>query len=268
MKQQLAINSNTYHGYSLEDALKGASQAGFKQIEISAVRDHTSHVLPETPGEQLNKVKILLKQYGIRCIGISAHANVMKEEGIAQLLDSIDLAVLFDCKYVITGTGDSHGDADVIDDIALLSEKLEPVIEKCEKLNKLLVIETHGNNFATGASLKELSRSLNDRIKINYDTGNVILYGNQLPYEDLEASIDYVKFIHLKDKLGPDDEWNFPAIGDGELDFPRLFTTLKEANYQDPISVEIEFTPDGPKNLEEVNNAVKRSYDYLSQILS
>ncbi|MEQ6389983.1 sugar phosphate isomerase/epimerase family protein [Bacillaceae bacterium S4-13-58] len=267
MLHQLAINSNTYHGFSLEEAVKGASLAGFKQIELAAVKDHTAHVLPEMSAKEINDVKALLRQYGMKCIGLGAHSNVMREGGIQNLLNSIDLALEFDCPYVVTATGDAHGDKDVIEDESVLIKNLKPIIEKCEKYNKILVLETHGNNYATGTSLKRLSQSLNDRVKINYDTGNVIFYGNQLPYYDLEASADYVEFIHLKDKRGAYNEWNFPAIGDGELDFERIFHTLKKANYKGPISVEVEFTPAGPKNLEEVNESVQRSFSYLSKIL-
>jgi L-ribulose-5-phosphate 3-epimerase len=267
MLQQLAINSNTYHGYSLEDAVKGASEAGFKQIELAAVKEHTAHVLPDMTPNQLKEIKELLRKYEMKCVGIGAHSNVMREEGITNLLKSIDLAVEFDCKYVVTATGDAHNDADVIEDVAVLTKNLEPIIQKCERLNKVLVLETHGNNFATGASLKRLAQSLNDRVKINYDTANVIFYGNMLPYEDLEASIDYVDFIHLKDKLGAYHEWNFPAIGDGDLDFSKLFATLSNGNYKGPISVEIEFTSAGPANLEEVNQAVTRSFNYLTRLL-
>lgn len=267
MLRQLAINSNTYHGFSLEEAVKGASMAGFTQIELSAVRDHTAHVLPDMSFEQLRDVKALLQEHKLNCVGIGAHSNLMKAEGIENLLRSIDLAVAFECPYIITATGDSHDDSDVIEDERILAKNLEPVIKKCEQLNKVLVIETHGNNYPTGLSLKKLAQTLNNRVKINYDTGNVVFYGNTLPYEDLASSADDVAFIHLKDKRGPYYEWNFPAIGDGELDFQRILSILQKAEYRGPISVEIEFTPLGPANLDEVNDAVKRSYLYLSSIL-
>jgi len=267
MLHQLALNSNTYHGYSLEEAIKGASEAGFKQIEISAVKDHTSHISTEMTENELEEFKQLLKSYNMTCIGISGHSNVMKEAGIDQLLKNIDLAVFFDCRYIITATGDSHDDSDVIDDINILVENLQPVLEKCEKLKKMLVIETHGNNFATGEAVKKLAQQCDDRLKVNYDTGNIIFYGNKEPYDDLEASLDYVEFIHLKDKRGENDEWDFPAIGDGNIDFPRLFQILKRGHYKGPISVEVEFTKDGPANLDEVNTAVKRSYRYLENLL-
>ncbi|KQL18418.1 sugar phosphate isomerase/epimerase family protein [Cytobacillus solani] len=267
MLKQLAINSNTYHGFSLEDAVRGASQAGFRQIELSAVKDHTAHVLPEMSSKQLREIKELLHEYKMQCVGIGAHSNVMKTEGIDNLLKSIDLAVEFNCPYIITATGDSHHDSDVIEDERVLAENVEPVIQKCEKLNKTLVIETHGNNYATGVALKKLAASLHNRVKINYDTANVIFYGNTMPYEDLVASADCVSFLHLKDKRGSNNEWNFPAIGDGNLDFRKIFGILKEAAYKGPISVEIEFTSAGPANLEEVNEAIKRSYNYLSRLL-
>lgn len=267
MLHQLAINSNTYHGFSLEDAVKGASKAGFKQIELAAVKDHTAHVLPDMSPKQLQLVKELLQDYDMKCVGIGAHSNVMKQEGIENLLKSIDLAVEFDCKYLITATGDAHDDSEVIEDEAILIRNLRPVIEKCETLEKLLLLETHGNNYPTGVSLKKLSHLLNNRVKINYDTANVLFYGNMYPYDDLEASIEFVEFIHLKDKLGVFDEWNFPTIGEGYLDFPRIFHTLKQANFNGPISVEIEFTPSGPTNLDEVNKSVKKSFDYLTNII-
>ncbi|MCC3357721.1 sugar phosphate isomerase/epimerase family protein [Bacillus sp. REN16] len=266
MLRQLAINSNTYRGFSIEDAVKGASKAGFTQIELAAVA-HTPHVLPDMSREQINEILSLLQTYGMKCVGIGAHSNVMDAEGIDHLLKSVDLAVKFDCKYLITATGDAHHDANLIEDEELLVRNLEPVLSKCEKFNKVLLLETHGNNYATGQSLKSLAKTLNNRVKINYDTANVMFYGNILPYEDLESSADCVDFIHLKDKLGSFNEWNFPAIGDGDVDFKRIFKTLTNANFKGPISVEIEFTPSGPANLKEVDDSVRKSFEYLSRLL-
>ncbi len=266
MLQQLAINSNTYHGFSLEEAVKGASKAGFKQIELAAVRDHTAHVLPDFSTKRFEEVKDLLREYGMKCVGISAHSNIMKEDGVKNLLNSIELAVIFDCPYIITATGDTHDDHDVIEDERKLIENIQPVVEKCEQYGKQLVLETHGNNYSTGISLMRLAKAFHDRVKINYDTANVIFYGNMLPYDDLQASVDYVEFVHLKDKLGAYHEWNFPAIGDGEIDFPKVFSILQKGNYQGPISVELEFTPAGPGSLHEVNDAVKKSYHYLAKL--
>jgi sugar phosphate isomerase/epimerase len=266
MFDQIAINSNTYSGFTLEEAVKGAHAAGFTRIELAAV-EHTPHVLTTMSAAELDRIKALLERYGMKVVGIGAHSNVMTEDGIANLLESIELANFFGCDHIITGTGEAHGDKSVISDEQILVNNLKPVLEKCQKSGKTLSIETHGNNYATGEAMKQLNAHFDHQIKINYDTGNVIFYGNTSPYKDLEASIDEVAFIHLKDKRGENKEWNFPAIGKGDIDFQRIFHTLEKANFTGPISVEIEFTPEGPADLSEVNLAVKASFHYLEALL-
>ena len=97
------------------------------------------------------------------------------------------------------------------------------------------------------------------RVRTNYDTANVIFYGGVDPVEDLEACIDDVAYLHIKDKAGAPDEWNFPAPGKGDIDFDAIFRVLKEAENNSPFSVEIEFTPEGPGGLAQVNQAVRDS---------
>ena len=47
------------------------------------------------------------------------------------------------------------------------------------------------------------------------------------------------------------------------MDFPKLFGLMDQANNPSPYSIEIEFTQDGPKDLAEIDRAVKDSADYL-----
>ena len=36
-------------------------------------------------------------------------------------------------------------------------------------------------------------------------------------------------YIHIKDKGGRDDAWDFPALGKGHIDFPAIFEELERA---------------------------------------
>ena len=56
MKRILGINSNCYHGYSIEEAVKGAASAGFHYIELTATKGWTEHVFPDQSFHQLLKV--------------------------------------------------------------------------------------------------------------------------------------------------------------------------------------------------------------------
>ena len=47
------------------------------------------------------------------------------------------------------------------------------------------------------------------------------------------------------------------------MDFETIFAKLDAAHNNSPFSVEIEFTQAGPKDLAEVNAAVRDSAEYL-----
>ena len=57
--------------------------------------------------------------------------------------------------------------------------------------------------------------------------------------------------------------WDFPALGKGWIDFPMVFDKLEQAGNHCPFSIEIEFTQAGAKDLDEVNQAVRDSAEYL-----
>ena len=98
-----------------------------------------------------------------------------------------------------------------------------------------------------------------ERIGIIYDTANVIFYGRTDPVQDLAGCVSDVAYLHIKDKAGPDDVWDFPAPGKGRIDFDGIFQTLDRAGNNSPFSVEIEFTPEGPGGLQQVDQAVRDS---------
>ena len=47
--------------------------------------------------------------------------------------------------------------------------------------------------------------------------------------------------MHLKDKRGGKGDWDFPAPGDGTIDFAGILGLLEAGGYDGPLSVEIEF---------------------------
>ena len=102
-------------------------------------------------------------------------------------------------------------------------------------------------------------------VRMNYDTANAIFYGGVDLKEDISCAMDDIAYMHLKDKAGAQKEWNFPALGEGDIDFPMVFDLLDRADNTCPFSVEIEFTQSGPKDLGEVNEAVKTSAAYLKR---
>jgi len=73
--------------------------------------------------------------------------------------------------------------------------------------------------------------------------------------------------VHLKDARGGQGNWDFPAIGQGHVDFERVLAILREAGYTGPYSVEIEFTGEVPwPPVAEVDEAMRESYAALTAL--
>lgn len=263
VKRIIAVNSNTYHGYSIEDAIAGINGTGFKNVELTATKGWTEHVFPTMSFEELCKIKDELKSRSIIPFSMSGHCNLMDSDRLGDFVLNIKLAAFFGCDYIISSIGEAHlKDKTEISDPEV-AEHVKEILPYLEEYNLKLGLENHGKH-GTGKHLKKIVDMVDSpRVMINYDTANAIFYGNVNLEEDIESCIDRIGHIHLKDKAGAYNEWNFPAIGKGKIDFKMIIDKLEKANNNCPLSIEIEFTKDGAKDLDEVNRAVKDSYDYL-----
>ena len=47
MSRIIGVNSNCYHGYSIDEALEGIAAAGFHYVELTATKGWTEHVFPD-----------------------------------------------------------------------------------------------------------------------------------------------------------------------------------------------------------------------------
>lgn len=267
MKRVVAVNSNCYHGFTIEEAIDGISAAGFRYIELTATKGWTEHVFPTMSLSYLAQIKERCKEKGLIPIALSGHCNLMDKERINDFIDNMKLAHYFECNYIISSIGEAHlhNENTVMEDE--LVEQLKALEIYLEEYDLQLVLEVHGAEYGTGASLCPIIEKVGSpRIGMNYDTGNAIFYGNTVLEEDMEQSMKYIQYVHIKDKDGEQDEWNFPALGKGKIDFKKIEMALNKEGNGCPLSIEIEFTPKGPKDLEEVNEALRESYVYLQNI--
>ena len=265
----LCLNSNTYHGFSLEDAVEGASRAGLHLIELAAVAGYTEHVLPDADDARIADIQGMLRGAGIRAIALGGHSDLTSADGRARFVRNLVLAGRLGVAYVVTGTGETHGDETQIDDESAFAAELRALGHRARLEGVSIAIETHGANYPTGAAMARLVQATaSPDVGIAYDTGNTIFYGDVAPYDDLAAALPRVTGLHLKDKRGGPGVWDFPAIGSGDTDFERIGRILRagESGRVVPLSIEIEFTPEGPASVEDVHDALVRSVMHLRSL--
>lgn len=262
-KRIIAVNSNCYHGFSIEEAIAGIRDAGFHYIELTATKGWTEHVFPDQTFARLLEVQRLLEKNELCPFAMSGHTNLMDPEREQDFRNNIRLAKFFGAEYIVSSIGEAHLKDNTIASNEVTAERIRGLVPELEKQDMKLVLEVHGDH-GTGAVLDEICGMVgSERVMINYDTANAIFYGDVDVPQDFKSCIDKIGYVHLKDKAGGHREWNFPALGKGYVPFPELFRMMDEADNLSPYSIEIEFTQAGPKDLAEVNQAVMDSAEYL-----
>lgn len=178
MKRIIAVNSNCYHGYAIEEAVAGIRRAGFHYIELTATKGWTEHVFPDMPFERLLEIQDLLRRNELIPFSMSGHCNLMDPERIPDFEKNIRLAAFFGCQYIVSSIGEAHLANQAVADDHQVARSVAALIPMLEQHNLTLVLETHGKEHGTGEKLARIVREIDSpRVKINYDTANVIFYG-------------------------------------------------------------------------------------------
>jgi L-ribulose-5-phosphate 3-epimerase len=263
MKSKIGVVTSTYPNFSGTEAMEGISKAGFKYIELASAPAFFEHMpRPEksTDKKVVDDLLELCKKYGLTFQTIAGHTRLMQEDSVENFKAVLDFAGLAGVRFVTTDTGEVKN----ADDEKKFYDDIAELADHAKDKGITICFEMHGKWCNNGRKGAEIIKTIeHPNIKLNYDTGNVILYGNTRPEEDLKYALPYMGHLHLKDhgtgKLG---EWNFPALGSGVLDFDKIFDLLKD--YEGPSSVEMEF--EGKEHtLDEINQAVKESFEFLNK---
>jgi sugar phosphate isomerase/epimerase len=121
-------------------------------------------------------------------------------------------------------------------------DKLRRVGEIAKKHGVTVVLETHPDLGVNAANHLETMRRVNHpNVRVNFDTGNITFYNQGTDaVTELKKIIDYVATVELKDHTGQYKVWNFPALGQGVVDFPAVLKVLEEHHFTGPITMEVE----------------------------
>lgn len=89
LDRKIVVNTNSYHGFTIEQAIKGISDAGFKYVELTATEGWIEHVFRDQSFSRLCEVKDLLDDSGLTALALSGHTNLMDDARAADFIDNI-----------------------------------------------------------------------------------------------------------------------------------------------------------------------------------
>ena len=243
--------------YTLEEALRGLAEAGFVNVEIGAVKGFLEHLDPDDP--DVEGCRRLLAEHGLACVSMSGHAQLHTEEGKRRLTNVLHAGRELGIGVLNTFTGD----AGTPDEIATFEANVREIADEAQSAGIRLCIETDSNLLPTaGIGRRILDEIGHEWVQFNYDPGNVRYYTGAVPEEDVEFALDRLGHFHLKDQRGGKGVADFPPLGEGEVDIPRLLRRLRDTGFSGPVSMEIEFTNYEWPDWEGCVEAAKRAKAY------
>jgi sugar phosphate isomerase/epimerase len=141
-------------------------------------------------------------------------------------------------------------------------EAIRTVAQHCQGNGQYFLMETGQETPTT------ISRAIRDvnmpNLGTGLDTANLILYGKANPVDAVDIIGAHVRSVHAKDGKWPTDPDKLGEevlIGNGLVDFKKVFTKLHKLGYTGAITIERETS--GPQQIEDVKN----EKIYLQRIL-
>jgi sugar phosphate isomerase/epimerase len=117
-----------------------------------------------------------------------------------------------------------------------------------------------------------MSRMLRDvaqpNLGVGLDTANLILYGKANPVDAVDILGPHVKSIHAKDGRWPTDPDKLGEevlIGEGLVDFHKVFSKLHRLGYSGAVTIERETS--GPQQIADVRNEKVYLEKVLAQVI-
>lgn len=261
MKNKLGCSTHSYSKFGLDRALDGIVKCGLKYVELAAISGHTDHVIPENMSDaDYNALNKSLADRGLEAISISGHCDPLAEGSDNLLRNRIVLAQRVGAKFVNTLAGHPHTD----EEASVLFAKMRKMGDFAAERDVTICFETHGGIMGKSADCRRTIKAINhSNVRINYDPANIIYFIGDRPEQDVQGVLGLLSHFHIKDKIGGLNDWNFPTIGTGTIDFVKVIAPVLASGYDGPFSFELEFTPEGLPTAEDVDMALMQSVSYI-----
>ena len=203
-----------------------------------------------------------LERYGLRAASVCFYGPHSEPDFLQKVDDVVESAAAMGAPVIFTSqhAGETPR-AEVYD-------RLRRAGDVCARQGVTLCLETHPDLcMNAGLALETMKGIDHPNVQINFDPANILYYNHgAVSLEELRPIAGYVRSVHLKDSAGGFHEHNFPAIGDGAVDWRGIFTVLNDLAMTGPFTLEMEGIAGEDLNFEETHARIQRSIQFLRGI--
>jgi L-ribulose-5-phosphate 3-epimerase len=266
LSKQIGNEIQAFPFQEWQKEFKNAKEAGFSSIEW--IFDTNPN--PITNEEGINKMNDLIKKSNITINSVCCD-YFMKKQLFGK--NPIEIEKNFDILKKIVESSKKLGITNIeiplVDSSSLRSEEDEKqfveVIKKIIPLlnkNMQIVLETD----LSPKKFREFIESFgNNKIKVNYDTGNSAALGYDMEEEFKEIG-KYFANIHIKDRKF---QGNTVPLGDGDVNFELFFDKLSKIEYNGELIIQgarQDFKENHIKTCKEYLKIVKQYLDKYNKV--
>lgn len=218
--------------------------------------------IPVPPADQVADMIKKLNDHNLKVLVMRGEADLTQDACIQQLEEQFKVCSQMGVHFLFLSAKRHETPKEVVYD------RLHRAGDIAEKYNVTIVLETHPDLGTNGDIQIETMKAINHpRVRVNFDTGNITYYNqNTDAVTELKKSIPYVATVEFKDHTGEVETWNFPALGQGKVNFPEILKILKEHHYNGPITIEFEGIKGVELNEDQIKQAIESSVKYLRSL--
>jgi sugar phosphate isomerase/epimerase len=186
--------------------------------------------------DQVAAVQERLAKAGLKASSLMAPCDASQDSGVAEFARAAATAKQMGVKILFVSVKEGEAPRDAV------YQRLRAMGDAAAENDVTLAIETHPPVAHNAEAALETIRGVNHpRVRLNFDTGNVYFYNHGVDaVSQLQQIVPYVVAVHLKDTDGGYRSWNFPALGEGVVDYAGVFRVLQENGFSGPCTMELE----------------------------
>ncbi|MEK6644079.1 MAG: sugar phosphate isomerase/epimerase family protein [Planctomycetota bacterium] len=274
MPFELGYNTNGFAHHRLTDALRILADIGYQTVAIT-LDHHALNPYDDQLLADIRHVRETLRATGLCCIIETGarflldpvrkhHPSLLDPDESARrkrldyLHRAIEIAVEVEAEAVSFWAGHSDPASSESDNWSLLVDACDELLTRAVKYDIRLAFEPEPGMFVERmAQFGNLIDQLHHpRFGLTLDVGHVHCLSDGTPAEWIRAYSHCLFNIHIEDmQAGRHDHLMF---GEGDIDFPPIFTSLREVGYTGSLNVELS------RHSHDAVNAAKQAYDFLS----
>lgn len=281
----LSCSTVSFDGYEIALAIEEIGKLGFDGVELGFIEGYVGNFSDELFGEEsARSVVAALGSAGLPCSAVSGHIDLAENDAVERAALRLRFAARVGAARLVTNA------AVRLNEEAFF-RNMESIIREAERWKVIVCLENPGNGVGNviddGVSAVDVMKRIgHPLVRINYDFANTASHAPASSAANFQTETDFIQILpwleqlHLKDvRRASSGDFEYPAIGEGCIDFRSVFLTLAERKARPNLSLEIPVRlrryPNGspyrsaePVPFEGISSILVRSRDFVSSLIA